>query len=136
MNCSLEFVPPALVSAEDIGWLKHATNASFAGTDPSMVLLEAERSLAQIWRFRCDGGGGIVVTRLFEHPKGRELFIWFLGGKGVLAHIRCMHSTLVAFVKSNNCSWMRGIARPGLARIYERQLGFKKRNIEVLQEVE
>ena len=132
---TMEIIPPALLDAEDLGWLKHATTGCFAGVGPGVILPQVVQGNAQLWRFCGERGRGVVVTQMRDYPGGRELYIWQLGGKGVLREIDYIYGVLLDFAKQNYCVWIRGLATPGLARVYERKLGFKRRNIEVIIEV-
>lgn len=131
----MELKPVKLTELDDTDadLLEKASREELGGVSPVALAEMAQRGVAIIWRFTGDAGErGIFVTTFTQ---GRELFFWMLAGEGMVKHLKWIYGEFEAIAKQMGAKWMTGIAKPGLAYLYERRLGFEKRNIQVVKEV-
>ena len=121
----------------DVKHLSKARDTGLYKIDPEALADSLVRGRAQLWRLRFDdGGAGVLVTQV-SGPRGQqELLVWLMSGRGILKHGEEVFEQLAKFGKQIGCKWVTGIAKPGLARVYERKFGFEKKNIQVVKEIE
>ena len=116
--------------------LKKALEANLFGYTPLDVLTEAVKHDVHIWVLRADDCSGVWVTRIEQHPGGKELFTWLMAGSGGLhRHTKFIMERLQRFAEKTDCRWMTGLAIPRLARYYKAKQGFDTPYVFVLKEV-
>ena len=133
---SFEWVPVGAVSRLDRLLLARACEAEHSSLVTEDVLRLAIKGQAQIWRFTSGLDRGIFVTHILERVNGSELFVWLLVGRGIERHMKSIFSHLSVFGRANNCTTMGAAAKPGVARVCERTLGFKSYSVYISKKLE
>lgn len=94
------------ITLQDHHYIKRACEVNYIGAEPRHVVFDAAQGTAQI--FRLEGKAeGIVITRIVQHPSGRELSIWGIAGKGIFPRqVRFVAEELSRYGADNNCKWL------------------------------
>lgn len=106
---------------EDEIALQMALDAGIFGHKVEHILADVETFTTQLWRGECRGQRFIMVTQMFDHPGGRELRIWSVGGHGYIRALDHSYSVLEAYARKYGCKWITGlVSRNGFERLYKR----------------
>lgn len=117
----------------DLEYLSKAKEEELGGVSPIAFAEMIQSGRAMVWRFVGDvDERGIFVTTL--SPEG-EFFVWMFAGEGMLKHLHWIFERFQEIARHNQAKWITGIAKPALAWLYEKRLGFQRRNVQVVKEL-
>ena len=93
--------------------IKQITDKSIFGHDVKWVIEQAHQNSIQLWRGENSRGVFAVITYAIEHPAGKMLYIWGIGGKGYVRSHEKVWEELVRYCKDNNYKWLSAASERG-----------------------
>ncbi len=105
----------------DLLLLTRLCRAGYANTGPMDIIEAAARGQFALLRYL---HAGLFIIEAITHLGGdKELVIWGMIGKGILANKHKIFDELCYYAKLNNCKFIGGRSlHKGLNRVYERLL--------------
>ena len=118
-------IHPSECSGFELEALEQSVSEDFAGVDAAKVLSECVVGGAQLWRVLVENvARGILVTQVREWPSGRELYVWHMGGEGIVKVMGQVQEKLEEYARACDCAWVRSLSRPGAGKLM-RGLGYE-----------
>ena len=102
------------------------------GQYPDNILTCIQTGRMQLWR--TVNGLGIAITELQDFPRFRQLLVFMVAGEHARDWLTNGHKQLVAFAKSQNCSYMLFHGRKGWERLV-RKYGYDDKQIIMRKEL-
>lgn len=100
--------------------LTKAVEASYYGHKVEHILASVETFESQLWRGESPGGRFVVVTQLFQHPGGKQLLIWSIGGEGYLEAMDTVFEVLKDYARKVEAKWLSANVRKGFTKFADR----------------
>lgn len=101
--------------------LQKAVKASYYDYRVEDILKFISDFKMQLWRGQHQDETFILVTQVIQHPNGKELQIWSVGGKGYVKQVNRVYEKLEAFAQAEGCKWISGqIEDARFERVYKR----------------
>lgn len=121
-------VTPTEIGPGDRDLLEELVGVLWDGTSAEDIVLDILLGNLAAWRV----DGGLVLTMVCVHPRGRELFVYGIVGSGILAQGREIVRRLREIAAESGCSmigaqgvprgWLRAATRLGFAPVSTRYL--------------
>lgn len=124
MNSGLRPIPPQNLQEADLVWLIKIAETSHLGHTTRNILELALSRKVQLWRIEGKAQGMLVTSRE-EWPKGRELRVWGMAGKGVFpTQAKHLIDDLLKVCVKYNCRWLAFTnIHPAMDKFYARWMG-------------
>ena len=121
-----EFRPITLpeVTEEDMSNLKKALDSDPLGQSPENVRDSILRGETLFWRYKSDDGSAAILTQEVHGTEAGELFIWYVGGKGIRSNGGYITEVLEEFAKLRGLIKVTSLSSPGMSR-FLRKFGYK-----------
>lgn len=105
----------------DISALEAAVSVTVFGHTIKDILASVATLDSQLWRGTKGEDHFVLVTQIFQHPGGRELRIWSVGGSGYFKMLDNAYEVLEAYAKEIGAKWITGLVkREGFEKMYKR----------------
>lgn len=128
-------IEPGTFTPEDITDLERALARDYSGTDMEALAKMILGGMVTCWRFQGPESHGVFGTQICLYPKGSELYVWLIAGKGMIPHMPYIWDCIETIGKTNGCNRIRGLARKGMARILTRGCGMTQHSICLIKEI-
>ena len=86
------------------------------------------------WRYVTPGGTSLLLIQEKENKDEKYLYIWHMGGEGMLGHASFAVESLVSYAKLRGCKSLKSSSIPTAAR-YLKRFGFKPEMISLRKEI-
>lgn len=124
MRSGIQRLDPQKLSDDDLSWLLKIEPIVYTGFTARDIVLMAIQDKLQFWRI-VGAAQGLIITEVMTFPKGRELRIWGMAGKGVFPlQVKYLIDDYLKVCIRWNCRWL-GFTNLHKAadRIYARYMG-------------
>jgi hypothetical protein len=112
------------VTEEDLDNLKKALTSDWLGQSIENVRDTILDGRALIWRYKSEEGSGIILTQEYVGTEKKELFIWYMGGKGMQPYGDYISEVLEEFCRIRGLEKVCALVKPGVER-FLRQFGYR-----------
>lgn len=115
-----EEIPSRLVK-----WLDKSAKVGYYGYEAKHILADALEKTLQLWEVAGDNAEGIIVSKVLQHPAGKEFQVWTMAGKGFLRDLDKLYKELEVYATEHGCKFISGlVVNEQLYKPYE-DLGVK-----------
>ncbi len=104
---------------EDINNLQLALKTDPAG-NPELVYTKLSTGKAIPWRYSTPKGNILLILEENQDKKEKYIFVWYMGGKGMLGNAQYAVDALVEYAKIRECKSVRSFSIPVIAKYLKR----------------
>lgn len=120
-------------NTKDMGNLQKALDADPLG-DPHVVYDKLTKGTATPWRYSTPKGDALFILEENQDHNEKYIFVWYMGGEGVVGYAEYVVEALCEYAKLRNCSSVRSFSLPGIAK-YMKRFGFKPQMVAMRKEI-
>jgi hypothetical protein len=121
----LRELEPSDVTEEYWERIASALKKDYFGQTLDGVILALNKGLLRLWHLEGTDVDVLVVWSVQIWPRGRELFLWLVAGKGWIKKFDEILSLLEALAFAENCTMIGGYARGMLSPKFYKRFGGK-----------
>ncbi len=108
------------LTEQDTKWLHKICEIDYYGNKAHHFLMDVMNLEKQLWRFEGENLEGLGITSVAKYPKGSELWIHGIAGRGYVKQFPQILDALLAQLVSHDICWISGLATlPRLEKIYK-----------------
>lgn len=121
------------MTEEDMENIKLALNVD-PGGDPKQVYNKLASGKAIPWRYSTPLGNTILLIEESEDKKEKYLYVWYMGGKGMVGNTQYFIDVLTEYGRRIGCKSIRSASTPRIAK-YMKRFDFVPQLVQMRKEI-